>query len=306
MPAREFTPEPALSCGEPSLGQQRSSMRPSSARYSFGRGAPRGDNSVCRESPGPAVYSTAQAQAIAAAAPAAFFGTAPQIQSYRPYPYPNIDDCSPVKVDCVLPSSKRAVFGREERGAEVTDPDLVRRCPETKYGKDGPGFVYNPDYRSTCSGSSRSGRPRPLSAPSYSMRGRAASSQQERAQPSAAPNSYESEAALGVQRDSRRKTGRASSFGRAERFAPPREAEGQLTAECLSSRSSLGGYQVGRYRERRPPSATFGSSTREASSKSSLCRGAGDQPPAARLGPPRLPHPTVAAHKELLRYSSMA
>lgn len=294
LPRRHFAPDPEFVLGEESLGHQRSSMRPSSARYSFARSA-RSTPSVrqASEGPGPAAYVPPPSTASAA-----FFGTGPQITG--PLRPTTCFDGAVGPADCaeaVQPKSARAVFGREERGGAIVDPEVVRMCPETQYLRESPGLVYNPDFRKL-SGS----RGRPQSAPSYSIRGRCSQTRsQELSTPeTVAPNSYRPRvAAIGVQYESKRRTGRCSSFGRASRFPSTREAEGQLSAEC--SAASLPGPN-GR-RQHRAPSAHFGSASRECSARARPCRPQADRPPSANLGPPRLPHPLVAPHREIVRWS---
>eukprot|EP00443_Scrippsiella_acuminata_P058059 CAMPEP_0115527734 /NCGR_PEP_ID=MMETSP0271-20121206/83006_1 /TAXON_ID=71861 /ORGANISM="Scrippsiella trochoidea, Strain CCMP3099" /LENGTH=284 /DNA_ID=CAMNT_0002959589 /DNA_START=22 /DNA_END=874 /DNA_ORIENTATION=+ len=217
-------PEPDFMLGEESLGPQRSSLRPSSARYSFGRGGRSGNNSVSQDTPGPAAYAVAEA--AASGVPTAFFGTGVQIEAAKPYQYPGLVE-GEVNMDFVQSAAPCTVFGSEERGAQVVDPELVRNCPECRLGKSGPGFVYTPSDRSVSRGR------RPSSAPSYSMPGRGTALHQKelqsRSSAQAGPNSYRSEGALGVQHNSRRTTGRSSSFSRSERFPEPKGAQGQAT-----------------------------------------------------------------------------
>lgn len=309
---REWTPEPELQAGEEAIGRQRSSLRPSSASYTIGRGQ-RNRNTVCNDSPGPANY--ASAPSLPTGAPAAFFGTAVQGGLHKPYQYPDVEDVSPDTADCVKKASVRPVFGREERGREYTDPEVIRNNPQVKYNREGPGPIYAPNYASsTCGQASGPGRRRrPSSAPSYSFTGRSAATATATTAPASeqnpdvAPDSYSCEVAFGVQRDSRRKTSRSASFGRSSRFGPSREAQGQATAECANVRSTLGGCQAGRPKQRRAPAATFGVATRSCSAKTRICAAAGDRPPSAGLGRPlRLPHPPTATHQERVRWDSRA
>jgi len=296
VPPVFFDTEPDFMLGEESLGPQRSSMRPSSARYSFGRGGRSGNSSVRGETPGPAAYRVAEA--AASGVPTAFFGTGVQNEVAKPYQYPDVVE-GEVTTDFVQPAAPCAVFGTEERGTHVVDPELVRNCPECRLGQAGPGFVYTPNDRSASRGR------RPQSAPSYTIPKRGTAlhqkEQQARSPAEVGPNSYRSEGAIGVQRDSRRKTCRSSSFSRSDRFPQPREAQGNASAECAPRPSSLGSSEAGKHKQRRAPSAGFGTSTRECASRARLCRGAADRPPSARLGRPNLPHPRLAPQREVIR-----
>lgn len=198
-----------------------------------------------------------------------------------------------------FPASARPVFGRAQRGANVQDPELARNCPEARLGSAGPGFVYTPNDRRV------SGRPR--SAPSWTMCSRKPS---ETLVPvgsttaKVAPSCYGAgDGALGVQRDSRRKTGRSSSFSRSERFPTAKPFGGELTEECRPVDSGFGRQRTSRRGHGTGPSATFGFATRQGAQKAKIVRGP-DEHPAARMGPPRMPHPQVASRQELIRYGS--
>lgn len=293
--------------GEPGIGRQRNSLRPSSARYSFSRG--QGHNEAWKaETPGPADYEVSD-YASALGQASAFIGTSAQIEFNKGYhtqttPDAPLADTSGAE-ELRYPSAPCAVFGSEVRDDQVlVDPELVRACPESRYGRTGPGFIYTPDDR----------RVRPSSAPSFSMlhAPRATQSAPQRATPeTVSPAQYKHEAAIGVQLDSRRKTARSSSFGRASRFPAPKPSGGDLTAECKPLDSCFGssrGCPSGKAGKasRRAPAATFGSATRSNSSRARLSTGPGDCPTAnSRFGPPRMPHPTVAPQKEILRYNAL-
>lgn len=303
----DFDPGPVLEPGDAALGRQRSSMRPTSARYSMGR-SPRGlQRSSSRETPGPAAYQ--RASQLGHGVPAAVFGDTRQDEgsNFKSYPYPEVDDFNIVNVASVLPTSSRTIIGQERRGGEFVDPELIRQCPESKHGREGPGPIYRPNYRSVSCGANQRGR-RPSSAPAYSIgRERKAStgsaSFDASGKHNVAPNSYEAEKSFGVQSNSKRRTARSSSFSRADRFAPPKRAAGNLASECSSAAPTLGRREVGRPAIRRPPSATFGSASREASANRKMCVAPGDKYPS-RQHPPRLPHPPVAPQRELLKWGS--
>jgi len=192
------------------------------------------------------------------------------------------------------------------RNASEMVADLIARVsPDAHYGKDGPGHVYNPDDRLA----------RPRSAPAYSMgssRRNTPVGQDSRCRTpwrscgavsstrSAPPQEfYRHEVALGCQRDSRRKTARASSFSRSARFAGPKEVTGQLTEECKRIESCFDRRaRVGR--NRRSTSATFGTATREGHARAAMCRASGDRQSCSAR--PRMPHPTVPSRQVLLRY----
>lgn len=302
MVAAEFTPEPDLILHDGALGHQRSSMRPSSARYSIGR-SPIACQVEEKETPGPLSYS--KAPHLCTGVPAAIFGDAQRDDGIaRPYPYPDVDDLGIIDVSKVRPRPARAVIGQEERGGRIIDPELLRTCPEARYGHDGPGPKYEPNYRSaSCGANSITGRrQRPSSAPIFTRSGRRAPKQD--VHPDVGPDSYKTdESGFGQQRDSRRRTSRSSSFSRSDRFAPPRRAQGDLAAECALAASTVGRDEAGRASMRRPASATFGSSTRESSGRTMLCTTAGDRPRSAAFNhPPRLPHPTVAPQRDVVRW----
>lgn len=302
MVASEFVADPDLHLHDGALGHQRSSIRPTSASFSIGR-SPRACLLGEKELPGPACYS--KAPHICTGVPAAIFGDAPKDNGiYRPYSYPDVDDLSVIDVSSVLPVSARAVIGREERGGRIIDPGLLRMCPEARYGHDGPGPKYEPNFRSVSSGvnSITGRRQRPSSAPIIPRSGRGAPKQDEH--PEVAPNSYRTEdSGFGHQRVSHRRTSRSSSFSRSDRFAPPRRAQGELAAECTRAASTVGRDEAGRSNMRRPPSASFGSSTREGSASRRTCPAAGDKHRSGPcLHPPRLPHPVVAPQRDLVRW----
>lgn len=271
------------------IGPQRNSLRPNSARFSFGRSAQKRAEQQ-GETPGPACYECPSVQHSVSA----FIGTAVSESHVKPYPYPDLVD----EPEAAIPDSSeyrfdappRQVFGTAERGGKVSDFEYIRACPDHMYGDTGPGFVYTPDDRRT----------RPRSAPSYSMRKRQDSMARPRTPAQVAPNSYAgaNEEAIGVQRNSRRRTASASSFGRAERFPTQKRAEGGLSAECSSVRSAFD------RRSGRSGGYGFGTSTRDGSSRTCVSRGAGDRPASANLCRPKLPHPSVAPRQEIIRFNS--
>lgn len=302
MVTSRFASEPDLHRGEGALGHQRSSLRPTSASYSIGRSL-RGCHAEKQEVPGPASYS--KAPHLCVGVPAAIFGDAPKDGGIaKPSLYPDVHDLSVIDVASVLPTSVRPVIGREERGGRIINADLLRICPEARYGHDGPGPKYRPCYRSvSCGANSITGRrQRPSSAPTIPRCGRITPKQDEH--PDVGPSSYKSEeSGFGQQLDSRRPTSRSSCFSRADRFLPQRKDQGKLAAECALAAPTVGSHEVGRNGMRRAPSATFGSSTRESSTRARLCAAAGDRPRSAAFSHPlRLPHPTVASHRELVRW----
>jgi len=299
MPVPSFEAEPDLVLGEEALGPQRLSVRPSSAKYSFGRCARRASLVGSQATPGPAAYD---AQASKESVPAAFFGYAAQHEFARPYPYPDLQEKA-ANLDFVQPASQCAVFGREARDNEVVDLDIVRSNPESRYGRESPGLLYTPDHTKV----SRPGG-RPTSAPAYTIPGRSSKArlrEPSRTPETVAPNSYQAaECTLGAQllADSRKRSSRSCAFGRASRFPATREASGQLASECTRSASTLGSADCGRHRQRRAPAACFGSAPREGSARARLCRGPADRPPRARMLRPNLPHPPLALLKEQIKY----
>jgi len=280
-------------------------MRPSSARYSFPRGHRDSDlASKSPETPGPAAYDVADYASALGQAAAVVGRAVRNTDPARPCEYQADIDLEeppePVPVpdssDFRYPAQPSAVFGTEAKcDDDVKNSELVRVNPECRYGKTGPGFVYTPNERKT----------RPSSAPVYSIprkqtQERAPSRQSQTPAHISPQFYYAEEPAMGVQRDSRRRTRPASSFSRAGRFPAAKQAEGEISEECKRVESAFGG---GGGRKHRAPAATFGSSTRESSRKARAVRAAGDRHPGERLGPPRIPHPQVAPQKEILRYN---
>lgn len=288
---------PDLRVGEGALGRQRSSLRPTSASYSIARGA-RGCHAEEQEVPGPASYS--KVPLFCTGVPSAVIGDAPKLGGIaKPYLYPDVDGLGVIDAASVLPAAGRPVIGREKRGGKITNPDLIRLCPEASYGHEGPGPKYKPKFRSaSCGVNILTGRrQRPASAPSIPRSERRAPNLDEF--PEVGPSSYKlEESGFGLQLDSRHPSSRSSSFGRSGRFAPQRLAQGELAAECAPAASTVGRDEPGRNRMRRPPSATFGFSTRGGAARALF-----DRPRTAAFGHPlRLPHPTVAPHKEVVMW----
>eukprot|EP00931_Biecheleriopsis_adriatica_P051185 TRINITY_DN29665_c0_g1_i1.p1 TRINITY_DN29665_c0_g1~~TRINITY_DN29665_c0_g1_i1.p1 ORF type:complete len:305 (+),score=45.14 TRINITY_DN29665_c0_g1_i1:94-1008(+) len=291
--------EPTL--GEPSIGHQVNSLRPSSARYSFSReGRPSSARRHQQDVPGPGAYNVVDYESALSSA-SAFVGTS--VARSSTYAPPASDQGVESQGDPYLepwdgydskyPTPPCAVFGTEPRNADVSDLELLRECPEMRYGRLGPGHVYDPDDR----------KARPKSAgPCYSVpRARSASKASLSAAPSVAPNSYQrhdQETMGGVQRSSKRRTSRASSFGRASRFPAPKPAEGSVSAECSNVMAAFGSSEAGR-KQRRPPAATFGCAPRDGGRAAGPAEG---RPPSARLGPPCMPHPSIAPRKEILKF----
>eukprot|EP00747_Dinoflagellata_sp_TGD_P200443 gnl/TRDRNA2_/TRDRNA2_73853_c0_seq1.p1 gnl/TRDRNA2_/TRDRNA2_73853_c0~~gnl/TRDRNA2_/TRDRNA2_73853_c0_seq1.p1 ORF type:complete len:312 (+),score=21.89 gnl/TRDRNA2_/TRDRNA2_73853_c0_seq1:85-1020(+) len=278
-----------------SIGLQKNSLRPSSARYSIPR-APRKYLDEPEVSPGP-IYDC---RTVKEEGRSTVIGTGPQITYLKPYPYQDMTDSPDAKIpdnaELRFRAAPRATFGYEERAGKVLRGDLARVSPEHSLGVESPGFVYNPDDRKV----------RPRSAPSYTMRGRGGpeagnsrggGASSRTATPSkVAPNSYRHEAALGKQIDSRRKTARSSSFSRAERFPAPKQSTGDLTAECVSVDSSFGRQRVAGRNS--APSAAFGYATRAGEARRPPVCIAADRPASARMGPPRMPHPPLSSRQE--------
>jgi len=285
-------------CLDDSIGPQRNSLRPSSAGYSF----PRSERTevggkVCKESPGPCLYEN---EVPTKHSQSAIFGTGVGRRDFpKPYQYQDIaeDYHFDSYADSRQKNSARACFGREGRGGEVRDFDLMKNCPEHRYGKSSPGFIYTPDDRKV----------RPQSAPAWTIPSRRPSSAgpstcNSRRPSSVGPGSYQATSgALGPQLNSRRKTARSSSFSRAERF-PVQKTHGDLADECRSVDSAFGGQCTSR--RKTASKATFGRSTRECNHSNGMKPLAADRPPSARMGPPRMPHPDVAPRKELIRFGS--
>lgn len=278
------------------------------------------------DTPGPALYDYKEALHVASNV----FGTSRRDSGVKPYPYPDLglgdtelDEHAADVAELRFPSARRTVFGTEERfpatgGVAVRTPDLVRMCPDMLYARESPGPIYDPDDRPS----------RPSSAPAYSMGssrrgagpgpgiratgdtehydtrncGSARSYRNSSTARGSAPSICQHEVAFGRQRDSRRRTGRASSFSRSSRFPEQKQGDGGLTEECKELESSFGCRATVARRGRRASSATFGTSTREGATRVAVCRSAADRLPSAGMCPPRMPHPKVAPRQELLRH----
>mmetsp|Transcript_1368 Transcript_1368/g.2925 ORF Transcript_1368/g.2925 Transcript_1368/m.2925 type:complete len:320 (-) Transcript_1368:146-1105(-) len=284
---------------EPAIGPQVNSLRPSSARYSFARDKKK-DAWSGEGTPGPGYYSMDYANALVCAS-AASMGTAAarshcsetrrSLKKEKSDPNTHLHVMEAWVTSTAAGPSPRIGFGTETREAQVSDLELLRACPESRYGS-GPGLVYNPDYR----------RVRPESAGRSFARDKSGglASSVGGTSGQVAPSSYQhhdQESISGKQLDSRKRTGPAFSFGRASRFMAPRRAMGGRAEECASARSSLGRSETGR-RQRRPPSATFGCADRDAARKVVV---AAERPLSARL-PPRLPHPVLVPRQEMMKF----
>jgi hypothetical protein len=182
----------------------------------------------------------------------------------------------------------RTVFGKGgTRDGKATDFDTLRASPQHGYGEESPGIAYYPDDKRT----------RPRSAPSYTIRSRRGSScsANQSTPTKVAPNSYPgaAERSIGVQRNSKHRTARSSSFSRSERFPAPKQANGSLTEECKPIESSFGDQRVGK--KSSGYNATFGNAARTTAQ-------AGSRPTSANL---KIPHPPLlATRQELIRFGS--
>merc|ERR1719329_1116902 len=120
----------------PPLGApQFSSLRPSSAKYSIPRDYARAQDRVRAESPGPASYDYPSALSLASAT----IGHGPKNTFPRPAAFPDAKD----RLDAAacdrsrLPSSARAVFGRESRTGG-RNAEEVRTRPEVSTSEQDP------------------------------------------------------------------------------------------------------------------------------------------------------------------------
>jgi hypothetical protein len=276
---------------ESSIGHQASSLRPSSAGFSFGRSSRSRLADAGKDSPGP-VYLTPEA---IGSAPTSVFGTASaRAPNHYPYPPSSVDLLRSARsvdhADLKFPSARGTVFGTEMRG-DVKNAEVLRNSPEAGYGKAGPGFVYNPNDKPA----------RPKSAPVYTMRARTPIHQNRSSTPNrVAPNSYRSEVAIGVQHESKKKTAPRSTFSRSDRFGKSKESSGDVSMQTAPIISCFGNQKVSGFKSQ--PSAGFGSATRESRGKSGNHCSGKDGGPAGRMGPPRMPHPKTAPIKEQIRF----
>jgi len=280
------------------IGPQSSSLRPSSAKYSFPRSARLSEaEEKCRlDLPGPGEYdySTGLTSGVSA-----IMGTARSAPAHTSRRHNESDYKENFDPEASVPDASkfkfhappRPTFGNASaRERRVMDCELLRACPDHGYGDHSPGLIYTPDHD----------RVRPRSAPHYSMRKRptAGGHQRQTTPAKVGPSSYPGakDDAIGVQRDSRRRTASASSFGRASRFAVPKPAAGCVSEECKSVRSDFGDRRTGARGSGRQ--ATFGKASRDGTSRAVR----GERQVGAGLSRPKLPHPPVAPRQELLRY----
>lgn len=290
----------------PGIGEQPSSMRPSSARYSFGtstradrtrvaiphtRGNAKKDDvdRIGRTSPG-AIYDIPE---MLGRAPTNVFGTQPRETTAR-YQYPDSStDLSYGVVDSQkvkFRSARRAVMGTEPRD-EIRNAEILARDPDAGKLKESPGAIYEPDDT----------KARPNSAPLWTMRpktpineGRTATGTR------VGPNSYRTQEAIGPQVSSKKKTARSSSFGRASRFPTTKKQTGG--ADDGDAISSMGRQVNGRYKSH--PSCSFGSSTREHTARTAFLQVAKDMGPRGKMAPPRVEHPNIAPQREFIDFGS--
>lgn len=101
---------------------------------------------------------------------------------------------------------------------------------------------------------------------------------------------------MGIQVNSRKRSGSVSSFGRAERFPAPKPAAGTVSEECMEVRSAFGDQRSGRRGD--GVHVGFGKSRREGPAHTGTSREGGGKP----NGGLNLPHPKIATRQELLRF----
>lgn len=288
----------------PGIGEQVSSMRPSSARYSFGTSTRQNRMNLAmpefkysdvdrlgRETPG-AVYDL---PAAVGTAPTTVFGTGPRVADHSTrYPDSSVDlafatvDSQKVK----YPTARNFLFGTEARD-EIKNAEILKRHPQAGMLKESPGCIYDPDDT----------RARPMSAPLWTMRPKTPI-QASRPQTSerVGPNSYRAQEAIGTQPLSTKKTGRASSFSRAARFPTSRrDGDGDGGGEGPPP-SSMGRQVDGRFKSQ--PCCGFGSGTRDKRSRTAYLQVQKDMGPRGNMAPPHLEHPRVARQQEIIRYGS--
>lgn len=274
-----------------SIGPQASSLRPSSAGYSFGRASRDRIKEHGKDSPGP-VYLIPEG---IGSAPTSVFGSGPaRSPNHYPYPPSSVDLLRSARsvdhADLKFPSARGTIFGTEMRG-DIKNAAVLAHSPEAGYGKSGPGFVYNPNDKSA----------RPKSAPVYTMRQRTPIMHNRPQTPNrVGPNSYRAETAIGVQRDSKKKTAPRSTFSRSDRFGRQQESMGDVSMQTAPIISCFGNQKVSGFKS--GPSVGFGTATRESRGKAGNHVSAKDGGPAGRMGPPRMPHPKTAPIKEQIRF----
>mmetsp|Transcript_11857 Transcript_11857/g.28353 ORF Transcript_11857/g.28353 Transcript_11857/m.28353 type:complete len:341 (-) Transcript_11857:50-1072(-) len=303
----EIPKVPAIVLGaEQSLGPQVNSLRPSSARYSFGRASKPKEAVKIEVTPGPGAYRVDYAGALSlqgasmgTGAARATCSSTRRSQSKKENKDKNeglyLNATEAWACTAAAGPSPRIGFGTEPRSGQVYDTELLRACPESRYG-NGPGLVYDPDYRKVRPSSAGRAFPRAKSGGMSSIGGTS-----ENVSPSTYQHQDQESFSGGIQVESRRRRGPAFSFGRASRFGTPQAAAGNRTAECTNAKSGVGRSEAG-YRARRPPSATFGSATRDVVDKMTLETRV-ERPLSARL-PPKLPHPVLDPRQEILKFDA--
>jgi len=296
-------PDHKVKTGDESLGPQVSSLRPSSARYSFARARNRAAwRSSQENTPGPGTYDInnyTAAQSCASKVCAATIGRPDSAKSARRMEAPKEENYHqegltyPTEAwECTTAATPRKymVFGTESRDAQVFDMDLLKECAHTRYGIVGPGLVYNPDDRRVRPSSARHSFPRSRNSQVQSL-----------SRDGVAPCAYQhdQDSIATKQANSKRRTAQAFSFGRASRFPATKRAEGARTAECVNGSSNFGCCEAG-LKQRRAPTATFGYASREEGPR--LRPHDAERPASARLGRLRVPHPELAPRQEILKF----
>eukprot|EP00439_Symbiodinium_sp_Y106_P038645 s4105_g4.t1 len=128
--------------------------KPGYLLYSFARDKKK-DAWSGEGTPGPGYYSMDYANALVCAS-AASMGTAAarshcsetrrSLKKEKSDPNTHLHVMEAWVTSTAAGPSPRIGFGTETREAQVSDLELLRACPESRYGS-GPGLVYNPDYR---------------------------------------------------------------------------------------------------------------------------------------------------------------
>lgn len=193
-------------------------------------------------------------------------------------------------------AGRRAVFGKSSRFDTASDLETQKNCPQHNLLDESPGLMYEPKDEFT------GGRDRPRSAgPAYRFSRETCERFKTKPPTSLDAPLAPSDCALGKQWNSKRRTKNQGSFGKASRFPSSKYAtEGELTAQCKQV-PKFGDTAVGARISQRPTSASFGSSTREKSSRTQICRTAQDRP-APMVGM-RLAHYPVPVRQESVKFN---
>lgn len=287
------------------MGLAGSAARPKSPLHNFTKEARMGPEPRSQpQTPGPGTYYYPEPKEYSRKGSlqnGAAFGFASRVGDvWRAAEFPGVkedDDFIPDGSE-KFHQGRRAVFGKASRFDTASDLETVTACPQHKLLEESPGCLYEPRDEFT------GGRNRPRSAqPCY----RFSSATCERFV-SKPPTSQDtplgpSDNSLGRQWNSKKRTKHAASFPKASRFPSSKKVtEGECTAEVKQMPKFGDRAAVTGLRQRRPTSASFGSSTRDINSRTQICRTQQDRPAAMQAV--RLTHHPVPPRQDVLKFNN--